>query len=76
MSRICYENYIELVGDVRPVNEDLFYSCCERMLNDIKTNPNDEYYIAGGELINDLKKDPEQKISTDFLERVLAERFE
>ena len=44
------------------------------ILNDIKNNPCDEYYIAGGEVIAELKADPKQKISTDFLERVLSEK--
>lgn len=75
VSRICYDNYIELVGNIKPVNEDMFYECCETVLKDIKTNPHDECYIAGGELIPDLKADPEQKVSTVFIERVLQERF-
>lgn len=71
---ICYNNYINFVGDVKPVNREMFYECCERVLNDIKNNPCDEYYIAGGEVIAELKADPKQKISTDFLERVLSEK--
>lgn len=71
---ICYNNYIDFVGEVKPVNKEIFYKCCERVLNDIKNNLRDEYYIAGGELIADLKADPEQKISTDFIERVLSEK--
>lgn len=72
VNRICYENFIDFAGEVKPVNEEMFYECCNYVLNDIKTNPYDEFYIAGGELISDLKNDPNQKISTDFLERVLS----
>ena len=74
VKRTCYDNYIDFVGEVKPVNKEMFFECCERVLNDIKTSPYDEHYIAGGELIPDLKEDPEQKISTDFIERVLLER--
>ena len=73
INKICYDNYISFVGERKSVNEDLFYEYCEKMLNDIKTNPYDEYYIEGGELIPYFKDDPEQTVSTDFLERVLAE---
>ena len=62
------------MGDVKPVNREMFYECCEGVLNDIKNNPCDEYYIADGEVIAELKADPKQKISTDFLERVLSEK--
>lgn len=74
VNRICYENYIDFVGKTKPVNKEMFYQCCERVLRDIKEKPYDPFYVAGGEAVADLKKDPEQKISTDFLERVLAER--
>lgn len=72
--RICYDNYMDFVGEVKPVNKEMFYQCAERVLRDIKENPYDPFYVAGGEVITDLKNDPKQKISTDFLERVLAER--
>ncbi|MBQ9976156.1 MAG: amidohydrolase family protein [Clostridia bacterium] len=74
VNRICYHNFIDFVGEPKPVNEELFYECCQRVLDDIKTKPCDEFYIAGGELINDLKNDPNQTVSTAFLEKVLGER--
>ncbi len=75
VERICYQNYIDFVGEVpKPVNKEMFNECCERVLADIKTNPEDQFYIAGGELIPDLKKDPAQKIATDFCEGALGLR--
>ena len=72
--RICYQNYIDLVGEVKPVDEEMFYSTCKYVLDDVKNNPVDEFYIKGSALIADFKNDPKQKISTDFLEKVLEEK--
>ncbi|MBE6929090.1 MAG: hypothetical protein E7463_02320 [Ruminococcaceae bacterium] len=74
VERICYRNYIDFVGEKKPVNTDKFYEYCERILHDIRANPVDEMYIAGGAFIPDLAKDPMQKNATDFCERALAER--
>lgn len=76
VEQICYQNYIDFVGQTpKPVNKEMFYECCERVLTDIKTNPEDSFYIAGGELIPDLKKDPLQKIATDFCEGALMRDY-
>jgi len=75
IERICGLNYLKLVGEKKPVNQDKFYAGCERILYDIRANPVDEMYIAGGAFIPVLLKDPQQKISTDFCEKVLVERI-
>lgn len=74
VEKICGLNYLGLVGEKKPVDQDKFYACCERVLHDIRKNPVDEIYAASGEFIPDLLKDPMQKNATDFCEKALAER--
>ena len=75
VNKICYDNFIEFAGEIRPVNEELFYQSCEKLLNEIKKNPVDEYYLAYND-INDSQNDLNQTIATDFLEKALSERFQ
>ena len=74
VERICYENYFEFMGTKKPVNTELFYKCCERIIQDIESEPYDPYYLKGSELVPHLKDDPNQNIALNFCRFVLENR--
>ena len=72
VERICFKNYIDFVGieDV-PVDVELFYDSCERVLAEMRMHPVDHIYNACSKELSCLAEDPQQKIATDFFEGAL-----
>ena len=77
VDKICFDNYIDFAGKVpAAVDVDGFYEAVEHTLSEMRAHPEDKYYDRAAEILPfvGFKDDPEQKISTDFFERVLSER--
>ncbi len=72
---IAYGNYFEVFGkEKRPVNLELFYEYCERVLRDLETMEGDPYQKNRIEIVPKLDIYPSKDVSIDFLNRVLKER--
>ena len=72
---IAYKNYFSVFGkEKRPVDMELFYEYCEKVLNDLENMEGDPYQKNRVEIVPKLDIYPSKQVSLDFLRRALKER--
>lgn len=75
IQNISYNNYFRFIGkEPKPVNEELFYKYCEKVLADITAEPCDKHYKRSLPLFKILQEDPNQRVASDFCKEVIANR--
>ncbi len=75
VEQIAYKNYFEFIGkEPKPVNQEFFYECCERLLADITAEPTDRHYKRSWSLMPRLANDPTQQAASDFCKYALSHR--
>lgn len=71
---ICYDNFLRFAGEnAKPLNVELFRTCCKKIIDDLDNQPYDECYVKSSEFITHFKEDPEQRIAYNFCKKALSE---